>query len=292
MDKFFNSIDKQIEANQGKNLFADQPSIAFIQDTVLAIAGIKEIDDYSEKLLIDYATDKALSEFYRVNQYYSFDSKAKSELKQLYSNLFSEIRRAQIPIDAIAQNHYLNLKQWILKHNAFAEKVYSNKQKIVEPVACAEYSTNLQIKLLGIDAAHIMQPVLDVGCGGQGNLVKFLQQNKIETYGIDRYSFEASNFISSDWLEYDFGDQKWGTIVSHLGFSNHFIHHNLREDGNFIGYARKYMEILKSLKVGGRFCYTPGLPFIEKYLDQNQFKIVTTKIEEYNFESTKVKRMK
>lgn len=63
--------------------------------------------------------------------------------------------------------------------------------------------------------------------------------------------------------------KKWGTIVSNLGFSNHFNHHNLREDGNFIKYAKTYMNILYSLKPGECFHYAPDLPFIEKYLDEN-----------------------
>jgi hypothetical protein len=51
-----------------------------------------------------------------------------------------------------------------------------------------------------------------------------------------------------------------------MAFSNHFIHHNLRADGDFEIYAKKYMEILKSLKLGGRFIYAPSLSFMEEIL--------------------------
>ena len=114
---------------------------------------------------------------------------------------------------------------------------------------------------------------MDIGCGKQGRLMKFLKNNGIEVYGIDRFFFADNNVINSDWLEYDYGIEKWGTIVSNLGFSNHFKHHNLRQDGNIIEYGKKYMEILRSLKIGGRFHYAPGLPFIEEYLDNTQFRI-------------------
>ena len=93
MNKFIRSIDKQIEFNQGKNIFLDNPEIfQFINDTINAISNINELNIDSENLLIDYATDKVLEEFCRVNQYYSFDSKSKLDLRKIYSELFSIIR--------------------------------------------------------------------------------------------------------------------------------------------------------------------------------------------------------
>lgn len=114
----------------------------------------------------------------------------------------------------------------------------------------------------------------------------------VETYGIDRFSFTDKNLSNSDWLEYSYGVEKWGTIISNLGFSNHFKHHNLREDGNYIEYGKKYMEILKSLKIGGEFYYAPDLPFIEQYLDSRQFRIDKNEIGKYHFKTTKITRLK
>ena len=76
------------------------------------------------------------------------------------------------------------------------------------------------------------------------------------------------------------------------GFSNHFNHHNLREDGNYIGYGRTYMNILNSLKVDGCFHYAPDLPFIEKYLDNNQFDLRKYEINEFDFKTTVIRKMK
>ena len=294
MNKFLDRIDKQIEFNQGKNIFLDEAdmTLKFINDTVNAIVDIREINNNSEDSLIDYATDKALEEFCRVNQYYSFNSEAKRDLRKIYVDLFISIRTSNASTDTISKKHYQNLKQWLQKTNRFAEKIYSTEDEIIKPVACSEYSPDLQIDILQIDITQLMEPVLDIGCGKQGNLANYLCENGIETYGIDRFSFTVPNLINSDWLEYHFEIEKWGTIISNLGFSNHFKHHNLREDGNYIEYGKTYMDILNSLKIGGCFHYAPDLPFIEQYLDKDKFDLIKHEIDEYDFKTTIIKRLK
>lgn len=294
MDKYLKIIDKQIEFNQGKNILIENNdmTLKFVDDTINAIADTKELNIDSEKILIDYATDKALEEFCRINQYYTFNSQAKNDLRSIYCDLFSSVKIDKDPIITISKNHYQNLKQWLQKTNPFSEKVYSNVGLDIRPVACSEYSPDLQIDVLKIESKTLMEPVLDIGCGKLGNLVKYLNHLGIDTYGIDRFSFAANNLTNSDWLEYDYGIEKWGTIISNLGFSNHFKHHNLREDGNYIQYGKKYMDILKSLKIGGRFHYAPDLPFIEQYLDNRQFKIEQNEIDEYYFKTAIITRLK
>jgi hypothetical protein len=293
MDKYLKNIDKQIEFNQGKNIFLDDndTTLKFVDETIKAISGINELNIDAEKLLIDYATDKALEEFCRINQYYTFDSQAKNDLRRIYRDLFSNIKTNENSIETISKNHYQNLKQWLRKTNPFAEKIYSNADFDISPVACSEYKPDLQINVLKIDTRTLMEPVLDIGCGKQGNLVNYLCELGIETCGIDRFLFTANNLTNSDWLEYNYGTEKWGTLISNLGFSNHFKHHNLRADGNYIEYGKKYMDILKSLKIGGRFHYAPDLPFIEQYLDNRQFEIEKNEVGEYDFKATIITRL-
>jgi len=293
MYRFIKSIDKQIKFNRGKNIFFDKHQIfQFISETVDSFSNVSELNSESEQLLIDYAADKAIEEFCRINQYYSFDKKSKSELRNIYSNLFENIKSGIYTADEISENHYNKLKDWLRKCNPFVEKIYLNAEQKIEPVACSEYSFDLQIEILKIEIAEIKEPVLDIGCGKQGILVKFLCENGIDAHGIDRFSFTDSNLVNFDWLEYDYGLEKWGTIISNLGFSNHFKHHNLREDGNYIEYGKKYMDILKSLKIGGRFHYAPDLAFIEQYLDPKQFEISKSEIGEYDFKTAIIKRLK
>jgi hypothetical protein len=59
-----------------------------------------------------------------------------------------------------------------------------------------------------------------------------------------------------------------------MAFSNHFLFHHRYKNGSPDRHARMYMQILNSLKSGGSFIYSPGLPFIEQYLPPDRF-IVT-----------------
>lgn len=293
MDRFIKSIDKQIEFNQGKNIFLDESELfQFIRETKNAISKINKLDHDSECFLIDYATDKAIEEFCRINQYYSFDTKSKIGLRNIYSDLFASIRIEGSSTEEISRNHYRRLKDWLKECNPFAEKIYLNADKNIEPVACSEYSPELQIDILRIEIEQIMHPILDIGCGKHGKLVTYFSSKGIEAFGIDRFPFTTSNLQTSDWLEYNYGIKKWGTITSNLGFSNHFKHHNLREDGNYIEYGKTYMRILHSLKVGGCFHYAPDLPFIEKYLDDSQFALIKKEISGCDFQMTIVKRLR
>ena len=294
MNKFQDSIENQLAFNAGKNLFHEGAisSLAFSPETLAAIERFGEIDITAENLLIDYLTGRVLQEFCRVNQYYSFDKQNRKDLRDIYIDLFSNIRNPENTLELTAKIHYENLKKWLLKANSFAGKMYTPKDELVEPVACHEYSAELQLMILQIDADKIAGPALDIGCGKQGNLVKHLRGSGIEAYGCDRFA-EASPFLTcQDWFEFDYGKDKWGTITSNLGFSNHFNHNHLRNDGRFVDYAKTYMDILNSLKIGGSFHYAPGLPFIEKYLDHSKFRVEMQKIGNSGVKSVRIMRLK
>lgn len=291
-DKFKKNINRQIEFNQGKNLFSTENQLMFINDTINAINNIDEIDNVLEEVIIDYTVEQVLQEFYRVNQYFSFSDQQKLELRKIYSDLFLVIRAKEIPVKEVSELHYRKLRIWIEKTNPFSQDLYSKKEKILKPVTCSEYSAELQIKILHLNVSTITQPVLDIGCGKNAGLVKFLRKEGIETYGIDRVSNNLPYVINGNWLEYDYGKQKWGTIISNLGFTNHFNHHHLRKDGNYIEYAKRYMCILDSLKINGSFHYSPDLFFIEKYLDPARFLTVKYDISNIDFKTTIIKRLK
>jgi len=287
-------IDKQFEFNKGKNLFRDGilNSLRFCPETLEAIEKLDLIDAEAANLLIDYLTNRAVQEFCKINQYYTFDKQALAILRNLYVVLFTNIKNRNSSIESIAEKHYDKLIKWLQETNPFAEKIYTEKGEMIESVACSEYSPDLQLKILQINLDQIIEPVLDIGCGKQGNLVLFLRQKGIEAYGFDRFAFDNPALSNSDWFEYEFIKDKWGTITSNLGFSNHFQHHHFRKDGNFIGYAKKYMDILSSLKTGGSFYYAPDLPFVEQYLDENNYQLTKSSIGVYEFKSTKIKRLK
>jgi hypothetical protein len=288
------NIEKQFEFSQGKNLFHARANngIHFFPDTLKAIERLNELDPDSESVLIDYTTNRALEEFCRINQYYTFDKPAQKSLRDLYTGLFSAIRNNPSKIDSMAEWHLTNLKNWLSETNPFAVKLYGSKAEIVEPVACSEYSPMLQIDILQIDTQQITGPVLDIGCGKQGKLVKYLRGLGIEAFGLNRFVLDDVYLTDSDWLTFEYGIEKWGTITSNLGFSNHFNHHHQRNDGNFIAYAKKYMDILNSLKIGGSFHYAPDLPFIEQYLDSDKYQVTKRNVGADNFRAVKIKRLR
>lgn len=294
MNRIQAHIDRQFEFNQGKNLFYEGilDSLKFSPETIRDIEKLDFTDNGSENMMVDYLTDRAVQEFCRINQYYAFDAKAQAALRELYAELIANIKKREYSVDLLSRMHYNNLITWLRSTNPFAEKIYTTEGEMIEAVACYEYSPELQMEILQIDREQIEQPVLDVGCGKQGNLVSYLRQNGIEAYGFDRFVNDHPALSNSDWFDYTFERDQWGTIISHLGFSNHFQHHHQRNDGNFIDYARKYMEILNSLRTGGCFHYAPGLPFIERYLDNDKFKITAYKIGNYEFQSVKVQRLR
>jgi len=293
MNLFRENIEKQFKFSQGRNLF-HRGSIReshFIPGTLNAIEKLAELDVVSENALIDYTTNRALEEFCSMNQYYTFDEQSKKSLRNLYTGLFSAIRNNPAELASIAEWHLTNLKNWLSETNPFAAKLYESKAEIIEPVACSEYSPELQTDILLIDSEQITGPVLDIGCGKQGNLVMYMRELGIEAYGLDRFAQNDLCLIKSDWLTFDYGTEKWGTITSNLGFSNHFNHHHLRNDGSFVAYAKKYIDILNSLKIGGSFHYAPDLPFIEQYLDTEQYHISKRNVGEENFRSVKITRL-
>jgi SAM-dependent methyltransferase len=144
---------------------------------------------------------------------------------------------------------------------------------ILKQVVCSEYSPEFQLGLLGLNVKTILQPVLDLGCGKSGILVKYLRQQGINAIGVDRIVDNDPALRETDWFDVDFKPESWGTIISHMAFSNHFIFHHQYKNGKPRQYARLYMQILQSLKPGGVFIYSPGLPFIEQYLPHNEFLI-------------------
>ncbi|MGC4070481.1 MAG: hypothetical protein QM784_38615 [Polyangiaceae bacterium] len=84
---------------------------------------------------------------------------------------------------------------------------------------------------------------------------------------------EGPFVLAKDWFDVRFEPSSLGTVVSHLAFSLHFLHHHWHSGERAYEYARKYMELLHALVPGGRLVYAPGLPFIEEMLDTGTFNV-------------------
>ncbi len=172
--------------------------------------------------------------------------------------------------------HYKNLQTFLLETNGTEIfKKYRENPNLFE-IKCAEYSPDFQMNLLNVSIETIKQSVLDLGCGSKASLVHFLRKKGIEAFGVDRNVDTMDYLFKVGWLECPFKSNTWGTVISHMAFSNHFVHHHLKSGGRIESYAIKYMEILNSLIEGGSFFYAPSVPFIEELLisSTNSFVVV------------------
>jgi len=285
MQSLFKQITEQLALNARSNLFCDPASSAFrfLPDTKDFLTENRALLDYLSpgevENLVQFTTERVLAQLYQINQYYSFNQKNIKELKNIYHALFqSFLKISNFPtneeLEELASAHYLRLQSWLKNTNQFAEKIFKPEEPYLQKnIICAEYAPEIQIELLSIDLQGIKEPILDLGCGSKAELVLYLRRLGLEAYGIDRAAKSQDFVTKTDWFDFTFEPKYWGTIISNLGFSNQFVHHHHRPDGNFTDYARKYMEILHSLQLGGAFYYAPDLPFIEMYLETNQFKI-------------------
>ena len=151
-------------------------------------------------------------------------------------------------------------------------------EEIFNECAHWEYSPRLQMGILGLDPAAVKGPVLDVGCGRRASLVPKLRSLGVEAYGLDLHPPVGEWFIETDWLEFDFCAYRWGTVTSHMAFTNHFAHHSMKVTGSFRFYKEAYERILSSIDPGGMFVYAPGLPSFESVLPKDDFGIRITGI--------------
>jgi hypothetical protein len=103
-----------------------------------------------------------------------------------------------------------------------------------------------------------------------------LRQQGVAAYGVDRFIASPEPYLKAgDWPDVALPAGQWGTIVSNLSFSNHFLHHHYRNSADCTRYAVKYMEILRALRPGGSYHYAPSLPMVEKYLSPAEFRRTT-----------------
>lgn len=202
-------------------------------------------------------------------------------------------------VNRIVMKHQLKLRSILGTIDEL--RIFPKYEKFVISIPCSEYDAEFQLNILNINLEKIKEPILDLGCGSNAKLVCYLRGLSIEAYGIDRIIKSTSHVIKADWFEYKFKPNYWGTIISHLSFTNHFKRNHFKKNGNHIAYARKYMELLDSLKPGGEFYYTPDLPFIEQFLSPDSYIVEKNAIkdigrffeynEPLNIQSVKIKKI-
>lgn len=228
---------------------------------------------------LQFFVENTLRYFYTKNQYLDILPHNYTQLLALYQKFLEDYRQAVKNYRDADELHKVISKMQVKHHQRLSNFVYGladingNLDFVLHEPICHFYQVELQLMKLHIDIDELAEPILDLGCGQDGQLVQYLRQEGKEAYGIDRMANPNSYIKRLGWFEFDIGEREWGTVISHMAFSNHFIHHHLREDSHYVQYAKSFMKILQSLKVGGLFIYTPGLPFIETLLPVSQYDV-------------------
>ncbi|HEV7329444.1 MAG TPA: hypothetical protein VGN63_00235 [Flavisolibacter sp.] len=292
-------IQQQIDSHRQLNLLSPRQTSGFCfagttQELITQLAA-NLFTEKEEQDLLRFTVQATLSSFYRLNQFYQFDQTAEVALETIYQLLLQDIKNEEesdIDFARLAESHYLRLQRWLTEYQPEATFLYAAAQPMItNGVVCAEYSAFTQLQTLGIDISDLAEPILDLGCGKDHHLVNYLHARGFDVYGMDRNATPAEKIFRRSWIDAVFQPGYWGTIISHLGFSNHFMHHHLKAKSDHLLYARKYVELLKALKVGGRFYYAPDLLFIEIYLDANQYSLQKKQVPQTTFYTSAVQRL-
>jgi len=275
------SIKQQLDANKSKNLlFEDVKQIMNVDPSFLA--ALEEllnsnISEKSEELyseFVSFAAKELVKRLYAINPYLRIGNAQIRSLEHIYRQTWqrmTETRNVKTTLNAF---HYPELSKWIatLYPEEFQKSLKLSSD--LGYVTYEEYSAELQVELLEINIAHIKQPVVDIGCGSQANLARYIRSIGIEAYGIDRHLETHEPYLTQiDWFDYHFKPNKWGTIVSNMGFTNHLNYAYLHDISQLEHYLLKMREILESLSIGGCFYYAPSLPFVEDKLSTKEYKV-------------------
>jgi hypothetical protein len=279
------SIQLQHDHNKNRNLFcsADGGVLKLTPYTLQLLRQfpqeiLKLETDGESSRIIRYLTLQAQQAFSATNQYLNLGMESTAQLHTVYHQLWQDtltaLRIHTTDFTALEKKHTGRLAAWLLQTNPFSSKLNSTDHTHVQSVVCAEYSAPMQLHVLQLDVSQLKTPVLDIGCGQHAHLVRYLRSEGIAAFGIDRLIDGSEKYLQvMDWLDCKLPPASWGTIISNLSFSNHFLHHHQRANSEHIAYAQKYMEILGALQPGGSYHYAPHLPMMEMHLSPASYKI-------------------
>ncbi|UHA74832.1 class I SAM-dependent methyltransferase [Paenibacillus sp. 481] len=283
-------IDLQMQTNSETNLFTYHPRAIRLSPQMLhftfehrsQLQQLFAARNPTRQKLAAYMSTCMERKLTEVNQFAILTKPEQQRLLHIYVSYLDVIvdllradsmQRLYDSFTTAIQHHFSHLRSFLdqMQHSSLFEKIRGLSQ--LNKIPCFEYRPELQLHLLGIDVNQLQEPVLDIGCGYNGRLVRYLRRHGCEAFGIDKFAGHARWLQRADWLDFRFHPKRWGTLISHMAFSNHFTHHHLRKDGDPYQYAGKVMEILHALKPYGSFYYAPGLPFFEPLIPTDTYVI-------------------
>ncbi len=227
--------------------------------------------------LTDHSIQQVKDFVYSRNQYLDLDRTARQELRREYGAFYHAIGVALgqmasfeafntwLEIETVA--HLTRLSLGLDRAAARFSGTAVQREAFFQTVVCGEYSPCRQLDILCL-SPDLSGPLLDVGCGSQAQLSCYLYERGVQVLGIDRNAPNLPCCQRADWLEFDYGLSAWQIILSHQSFSTHFHFQHRFAHERAAGMAKAFMRMLRALRPGGRLVYTPGLPFIEPFVEQ------------------------
>jgi len=243
-------------------------NLLMIKEFHIFIKKVKELktadNQYSvSKHYINQCVNQVQERLYKKNQFFLLNNEEELAIKTVCKHLLC--------------NQSLE-KEMIKKSFVLIRQLLDSKNKWDIKTTQSEYTPKLQLRMLGISIEKIIQPVLDIGCGKKRALLDFFIQKGIEAWGLDLF-VKGDNAASSNWLDFYYGVNKWGVIIAHQSFSNHYSFHYQQNSKDLPLYINCFQKILLSLKKGGIFLLVPGLNMLDKIIDNRSFEIIHTNIQ-------------
>lgn len=252
-------------------------------------------NDYREKIINEMNTEKynkvmeKLSKSFLTNLVKGTESKKITKedcnnILEIYHKLIENISDFNKDYERIALEHFTEVRNFI---NEFTLKKDEQESKDTG------YTPEFILDILDVKEYELKGKSLDIGCGKNGTLVKYLVSKGMDAYGLDMECKDTNRLEQEDWLQKDYEEKSYDLITSNLSFTKHFNEVNKEEqnDEECIEYAQAYMKILNSLKIGGKWHYVPSVTFIEEFLPEDKFEVNNSFIDG-NIMRTVIKRLK
>lgn len=280
--------------NSVKTAMVNQDLIALLLDNEKRIKDfLNEIKEGGnlEIVAVEY-TKKTIEYFLDINQYFIFNKEAKLLFAKINLQLLMKITMLsnfqKEELENIFSDYYKNVHLFLTKTNP--QVIIAETLEITESFF-SEYGGLFQSELLHLDLNNFKEPILDIGCGPNYNLVNYLRNLEFDAVGVDRIIENPTTFTKQlDWFDLELEKESYGTIISHMAFSSHFIYHHNHNNSEVERFALIFKKILEALKPGGSFIYSPNMPFIEEYIDLDTYDISHTPVMD-KFKTTRITKI-
>lgn len=263
-------ISRQIHSNQDVNLFFRDLEQAITIDegfkhTILELKHQGEADIHE---LAHTTARAAITRFFTINQFIHPSLDDRKALEHIYFETYSMLDEHNF--EQAMQSHFERLAAWIarLYPDRFVQLL--SREPCIGGVIDNEYTVEFQSTVLGFHLDALQEPILDIGCGSNAYLVRELIRKHKRVIGIDRLiESPDERLIETDWFDFEFRREYWGTIIANMSFTNHLQYAVEQNTYDIRAYYLTYKEIIESLAEGGCFYYAPSVNFIEQRLSED-----------------------